>query len=211
MMAFLASGYLMTTTRADPGWANLFEKAFSQSQNAMLLVDEERRIVEANPAFARLVGRRRSTLIGNHVYDFVAGGPLLTREQWIEVISAGASNGEIEIERADGTAVSVQYAFHPEMVTGRRLILFVALTVSRWGRHFRRGGDDEEPSLALSDREREVIRLVALGATSPEIAGTLHISHHTVRKHVDNAMRKLNARSRAHLVAKALAGGRLSG
>jgi DNA-binding CsgD family transcriptional regulator len=32
-----------------------------------------------------------------------------------------------------------------------------------------------------------------------------------VRKHVDNAMRKMNARSRAHLVAKALAGGRLVG
>jgi PAS domain S-box-containing protein len=201
----------MATARADPGWAGLFEKAFGQSQNAMLLVDEERRIVEANAAFARLVGRRRSTLLGMHVYDFVPGGPLLSREQWIEVLRGSASTGEVEIERADGTAVSVQYAYHPETVTGRRLVLFVALTVSRWGRHFRRDGDDEEPSLALSDREREVIRLVALGATSPEIAGTLHISHHTVRKHVDNAMRKMNARSRAHLVAKALAGGRLGG
>jgi len=201
----------MSTVQTEAGWAGLFKKAFAQSQNAMLMVDEERRVIDANPAFARLVGRRRSTLLGHHVYDFIPGGPILTRDEWLAAIASGEDTGEIEIERADGTCVSVQYAFHPEVVTGRRMVLFVAMTVSRWGRHFRRGGDDEEPSLALSEREREVIRLVALGSTSPEIAGTLHISHHTVRKHVDNAMRKMNARSRAHLVAKALAGGRLVG
>lgn len=200
----------MGTARIDAGWAGMFKKAFAQSQNAMVLTDDERRIIEVNTAFARLVGRRPSTLVGRHVWELIPGGPLMTRDQWIEAISGGDSTGEIELERADGTAVSVQYAYHPEVVTGRRMVLFVALTVSRWGRHFRRGGNDDEPSLGLSEREREVIRLVALGATSPEIAGTLHISHHTVRKHVDNAMRKMGARSRAHLVAKALAGNRLS-
>jgi len=40
-----------------------------------------------------------------------------------------------------------------------------------------------------------------------EIADELQISHNTVRTHAFNAMTKLNARSRAHLVAKALAGG----
>jgi DNA-binding CsgD family transcriptional regulator len=46
-----------------------------------------------------------------------------------------------------------------------------------------------------------------MGATGPEIAEDLHISHDTVRSHVRNAMTKLGARSRAHLVAKALAAG----
>jgi PAS domain S-box-containing protein len=200
----------MSTLQADPGWAGLFQKAFAQSQNAMVMVDEERRIVDANTAFARLVGRRRSALLGLQIYDLIQGGPILTRAEWLAAIAGAGDTGEVEIERADGTCVSVQYAFHPEVVTGRRLVLFVTLTVSRWGRHFRRGGDDDDPGSSLSEREREVIRLVALGSTSPEIAGTLHISHHTVRKHVDNAMRKTGARSRAHLVAKALAGGRLT-
>ena len=48
---------------------------------------------------------------------------------------------------------------------------------------------------------------VALGDTSPEIASRLGISHETVRTHVRNAMGKSGARSRAHLVAKALAEG----
>ena len=45
------------------------------------------------------------------------------------------------------------------------------------------------------------------GETGPEIAEQLHISHATVRTHVRNAMAKVGARSRAHLVAKALGDG----
>ena len=48
------------------------------------------------------------------------------------------------------------------------------------------------------------MRLVALGQTGPEIADELGIAHDTVRTHVRNAMDKLGARSRAHLVAKAI-------
>jgi DNA-binding NarL/FixJ family response regulator len=51
------------------------------------------------------------------------------------------------------------------------------------------------------------VRLVAHGSSGPEIAGELHIAHDTVRTHVRNAMTKLGARSRAHLVAKALGDG----
>ena len=50
---------------------------------------------------------------------------------------------------------------------------------------------------------------MALGSTGREIADELQISHETVRTHIRNAMEKLHARSRAHLVAKALAGGHL--
>ncbi len=45
------------------------------------------------------------------------------------------------------------------------------------------------------------------GRSGPEIAYELHIAHDTVRTHVRNAMTKLGARSRAHLVAKALSDG----
>ena len=48
---------------------------------------------------------------------------------------------------------------------------------------------------------------MALGGTAREIADELQISHDTVRTHVRNAMEKLHARSRAHLVAEALADG----
>ena len=51
------------------------------------------------------------------------------------------------------------------------------------------------------------MRLVAQGRTGPEIADELHIAHDTARRHVQNAMTKIGARSRAQLVAKSLGDG----
>ena len=59
----------------------------------------------------------------------------------------------------------------------------------------------------LSKREQEIVRLIALGSTGPEIADELQIAHNTVRTHIRNSMTKLRARSRAHLVANALGHG----
>jgi len=103
--------------------------------------------------------------------------------------------------------VAVQYAATTEVVTGRYLVLFVVLSSSRWGGHFRRELPADGETVPLTPREREVVRLIALGLSGPEIADELHITHETVRTHVRNATRKLHARSRAHLVAKALAEG----
>jgi DNA-binding CsgD family transcriptional regulator len=52
---------------------------------------------------------------------------------------------------------------------------------------------------------------VALGRSGPEIADELGIAHDTVRTHVRNAMTKAGARSRAHLVARALGEGLILG
>jgi DNA-binding NarL/FixJ family response regulator len=112
--------------------------------------------------------------------------------------------GEATLQHADGSGVAVQWGVTTEMVAERRLVLFVALSTSRWGARFRRPADADGPSRALSGRESEIVRLVADGATGPEIADELQIAHDTVRTHVRNAMNKQGARSRAHLVAKAL-------
>lgn len=56
----------------------------------------------------------------------------------------------------------------------------------------------------LSDREREVLTLVAEGNTNEEIADRLALSAETVRTHIRNAMRKLGAHSRAHAIVIAL-------
>jgi DNA-binding CsgD family transcriptional regulator len=115
--------------------------------------------------------------------------------------------GEASMKLPAGDLVQVQWAGHPELVTGRRLVLFVALTTHRAGRHFRRQAQQPENEVALSDRETEIIRLIALGESGPEIADQLHITHNTVRTHVRNAMTKTGARSRAHLVAKSMGAG----
>jgi len=59
----------------------------------------------------------------------------------------------------------------------------------------------------LTDREREVVALVAGGLSNEEIAGELVISPATARTHVSRAMVKLHARDRAQLVVIAYQSG----
>jgi PAS domain S-box-containing protein len=193
-------------------WSTLFSAAFRQSRNAMVLLDDERRHVEINGAYLALLRRNRRELIGRPVYELVVGGPLGSHAEWEDALRSGHFTGEAELICGDGGTVAVQWAATTEQVTGRRLALFVALSTSRWGRSFRRspGGATPPPArrpAALTARELEIVRLVALGNTGPEIADELRITHDTVRTHARNAMTKVGARSRAHLVARALAEG----
>ncbi len=55
----------------------------------------------------------------------------------------------------------------------------------------------------LSERERQVLELIASGATNQETAKKLHLSAHTVKDHTTAIYRKLGARNRAEAVHKA--------
>jgi PAS domain S-box-containing protein len=205
-------GPVETATAADYGNAKealpeLFTAAFRQSKNAMVLVDDRRRLVDVNGAYIGLLGYERRAIIGRPIYRYVAGGPLLSPSEWTTALEAGRFSGEGDLLCADGSRAAVQWASTTEVVTGRRLTLVVALSTSRWGASFRRTIPRRTESDMLSRREREIVRLVALGDTGPEIADHLQIAHATVRTHVRNAMAKTDARSRAHLVAKALGEG----
>ena len=57
---------------------------------------------------------------------------------------------------------------------------------------------------ALTQRETEVLELLARGRTNMQIAQTLVISEGTVKYHVKNVLRKLGAASRAEAVARYL-------
>lgn len=56
---------------------------------------------------------------------------------------------------------------------------------------------------ALSNREWEVLRLIAEGGTNKEIATQLFISHHTVKDHTRTLYRRLGARNRAEAIQRA--------
>lgn len=55
----------------------------------------------------------------------------------------------------------------------------------------------------LSDREQEVLSLIATGSTNKEIAGLLHLSPHTVKEHTSAIYRKLGVRNRAEATRQA--------
>jgi DNA-binding NarL/FixJ family response regulator len=70
-------------------------------------------------------------------------------------------------------------------------------------------GRTKQESDGLSDREREVMKMIAGGLRTREIAERLSVSHKTVEKHRTNLMRKLGVRSAAAVAAYAISNGYL--
>ena len=72
----------------------------------------------------------------------------------------------------------------------------------------RRDPREPLPALAdLTDRERDILRLIARGLNNDEIAGRFVISPLTAKSHVRNILRKLDCHDRAGLVAIAYESG----
>jgi two-component system response regulator NreC len=119
-----------------------------------------------------------------------------------EAFAAGAS-GYVLKEAADAEVVAAvrevarggSYV-HPAL--GARLVAAEAAE---------RAAAEADP---LSEREREVLRLLALGHTNQEIAQALYISVRTAESHRAHIMEKLRLSTRAELVRYALAHGLLS-
>jgi DNA-binding NarL/FixJ family response regulator len=61
----------------------------------------------------------------------------------------------------------------------------------------------DQPEPMLTEREREVLDLIAGGSTNREIANELYLSPHTVKEHTSALYRKLGARNRAEAVQRA--------
>jgi two-component system, NarL family, response regulator NreC len=145
--------------------------------------------VEVLPALLQSVPDTRVLMLSMH------DDPAYVRAAF----QAGAS-GYVLKEAADSEVVAAVRAVaageryvHPAL--GARLIAAEAEERKR---------ADADP---LSDREREVLRLLALGYTNQEIASTLYISVRTAETHRAHIMQKLRLASRAELVRYALDSG----
>ncbi len=116
-----------------------------------------------------------------------------------EALVAGASGFVLkhaptqEIVRAVQVVHAGEALLAPEVT--RRLIT----------RYLHGSGRPPDPALValLTDRERQVVGLVAQGLSNTDIAAGWFVSEATVRTHVSRAMAKLQARDRAQLVVLA--------
>jgi DNA-binding NarL/FixJ family response regulator len=97
---------------------------------------------------------------------------------------------DAEVVRAIKRVAAGEHYVHPEL--GARLIAAEAEAKAR---------EEADP---LSDREREVMRLLALGHTNQEIAKMLYISVRTAETHRAHIMQKLRLSTRAQLVRYAI-------
>ncbi|MDX1687021.1 MAG: response regulator transcription factor [Candidatus Promineifilaceae bacterium] len=84
--------------------------------------------------------------------------------------------------------------------------LFGPAIASRLTTFFQKGGQMEAaivPFPELTDREREVLNLIAQGLSNSDIAGRLHISRKTVSNHISSIFNKLQVADRAQVIVKA--------
>lgn len=113
----------------------------------MILLDPNRVLVDVNDAFLRSFGYSRARVLGRKLDCFVVeGSHRQMKKEWWELLRTGRLNGEREIVRADGRHVFAQFAAHRALVTGRALILGVALATSTRRSSSRSGETERRPA-----------------------------------------------------------------
>ena len=182
-------------------WERAFWFVFNHTANPMCLIDEHRRVVEVNEPALTLVGRSRGEVIGRIATDFIAPSDRPRSEQrWQEILEHDSADyeGTGTILRANESEFEIDFAARVVRVGGRRLAVYVLMIKSARPVAVKRGAGARGE---LTKRERQIVTEIAMGSDSNQIAADLRISPETVRTHVRNAMTKLNARTRAQLVA----------
>ncbi|MFB9990028.1 response regulator transcription factor [Bacillus benzoevorans] len=91
--------------------------------------------------------------------------------------------------------------FPLDMEIDESVLSAITLYGRQAGRLFQEHGMEEDNGLLLSNRELEVMRRIARGESTKEMAGNMKISEVTVKQYVKSAMKKLGALNRAHAVA----------
>ena len=195
-----------------PNGLGPFSLIFDRSSIPMALLDRDRRYVRVNDALINFYEYPRSELVGSLADRMVVDDGARIETRWEQLVSTNQLYGERVVKHAKGTQLHVTYAAHGMTLSGRWLALVVTLSA-----RFQPGGADligtapiesrRGPESKLTAREREVVRLVALGSTTRQIAADLHLSPDTIRSHVRNSMAKIGAHTRAQLVALVLADG----
>ena len=125
-------------------------------------------------------------------------------EDLFEAIKSGAQGYVLKNMSGDEFGRVVTDIASGEAPLSRGLAAKILAEFARMTRGPLANASDKEE---LSEREREVLQLVAGGATNKEIAGTLFISENTVNYHMKNILAKLHLRNRAQAVAYAVQSG----
>ena len=151
-------------------------------------IEATARIVQQNPEIAVLVMT------------------MLDDDSVFAAMRAGARGYLLKGAEGDETLRAIRAVSHGEAI-------FSPTVARRLLEHFAavpRAGDAPPPAPVLpelSDRERDILKLIAQGYTNPAIAERLILSPKTVRNHVSNIFGKLQVSSRAEAILRARDGG----
>lgn len=194
--------------------------AFDRSRHPMLIADDERRWVTGNAAACDLLNLAPEELPWRTMDEFTPPSERKRLdEQWKALLATGAAEGWYQVYLPDRGPLPVEFSATANVLPARHLAVFIppddASTdqpESALGREvaWRPVVSEDGGRLQLTEREREVMTLVAAGLQTDDVAERLFLASETVKSHVHNALGKLGARTRAHAVAIALVTGQIT-
>ncbi len=194
--------------------------ALERSRHPMLIADDQRRWVTGNAAACDLLGIAPEELPWRTMDEFTSPGERKRlEEQWGAFLASGGAEGWYQLYVPDRGPIPVEFSATANVLPARHLSVFIPpdetaaeQAESALAREATWAAVEVEGSgrLQLSEREREVMTLVASGLQSGDIAERLFLSPETVKSHVHNALGKLGAHTRAHAVAIALVTGQIT-
>jgi DNA-binding CsgD family transcriptional regulator len=181
---------------------------------ALLVVDDDCHCIEAGLGACRLLGVSREEVVGQRFEELLASNARERfRHVWNAFREAGGHAGPFLL--AAGTRSEANITVTARVLPSRHLLVLTPTGQERVETNGRPAASHRGPHRGRrrpdpTSRERQVLRLLASGATDVQIASWLSLSPATVQTHVRNAKAKLGARTRAQAVALALQRGMIS-
>jgi DNA-binding CsgD family transcriptional regulator len=172
-----------------------FETVFEEAPDPMLLIGDDRVLLAGNRRARELLRIDREQFGTIRLDDIAAQG---LEERWAAFRRDGVQEGSFVVHGQDGAKHEVELRARADYEPGRHLATLRPL-----------GPPREAGAGKLSAREREILRMLAAGATASEIARMLFLSRATVATHVRNAMVKLGAHTRIEAVVIAMRRGEI--
>lgn len=102
-----------------------YAAVFDRSVDAILLVDDRGRVLDANPAAVSLVGKARRELTASTVFDLVADDLAEDglRKRWAGLPAQGSLRGELPLRRASGEVVATDYVACASILPGLHMLV----------------------------------------------------------------------------------------
>jgi DNA-binding CsgD family transcriptional regulator len=178
--------------------------SFAASLLPMLVADDQRRYVDANRAACLLLREPRESVLRLRIDDLTPPEARRGLDQlWQEFLNEGSQAGTFDLLTPDGVRLAVEYSATANVEPGRHLSVFAFPTSEH-------EADEVRPvDGLLTEREREILALVAMGERTAGIGYLLGISPATVETHIRHGMTKLGAKSRTHAVTLGLQRGEI--
>ncbi len=107
-----------------------FQALFEAAQDAVLIADNDRRYVDANPAAGALLGLPPDQLLGRRLDEFLetTSGHSSGEQAWRSFQVTGVQRGECRMRRADGTFCEVEYSAKTDFAPGLHLSILRDVT-----------------------------------------------------------------------------------